>query len=202
MRDLAEVYSRLKRYSQAEPLFLRARGPGGRPKDDPIVVRQVLPGGYVFCAEEIPQSRSAAQENLDITRRKFGHSHPEVARLLARLGQNRLMQGEYAAAEPLLRECLAIRAAKLPDVWLTFHARSQLGGSLIGQKKYAEAEPLVLTGYEGMQAREAGLDKNWLIEASGGSSRSTTPGASRAGSGLAVKLGLPPAELPAVVFAP
>ena len=24
MRDLAEVYSRLKRYSQAEPLFLRA----------------------------------------------------------------------------------------------------------------------------------------------------------------------------------
>ena len=168
MRDLAEVYSRLKRYSQAEPLFLRAlEGLEGRPKDDPIVVLTKCYLADMYAAQKrYHKADPLLKENLDISRRKFGHSHPEVARLLARLGQNRLMQGEYAAAEPLLRECLAIRAAKLPDVWLTFHARSQLGGSLIGQKKYAEAEPLVLTGYEGMQAREAGLDKKWLIEAS------------------------------------
>ena len=29
-----------------------------------------------------------------------------------------------------------------------------LGGALLGQKKYAEAEPLLLTGYEGMKQRE------------------------------------------------
>jgi hypothetical protein len=29
-----------------------------------------------------------------------------------------------------------------------------LGGSLLGQKKYAEAEPLLLSGYEGMMQRE------------------------------------------------
>ncbi len=29
-----------------------------------------------------------------------------------------------------------------------------LGGALLGQKKYAEAEPLLLQGYEGMKARE------------------------------------------------
>ena len=29
-----------------------------------------------------------------------------------------------------------------------------LGGSLLGQKKYAEAEPLLVEGYEGMKARE------------------------------------------------
>ena len=29
-----------------------------------------------------------------------------------------------------------------------------LGGSLLGQKKYAEAEPLLLAGYEGMKQRE------------------------------------------------
>jgi len=29
-----------------------------------------------------------------------------------------------------------------------------LGGSLLGQKKYAEAEPLLLSGYEGMKQRE------------------------------------------------
>ena len=29
-----------------------------------------------------------------------------------------------------------------------------LGGSLLGQKKYAEAEPLIVSGYEGMKARQ------------------------------------------------
>ena len=29
-----------------------------------------------------------------------------------------------------------------------------LGGSLLGQKKYAEAEPFLLSGYEGMKQRE------------------------------------------------
>jgi len=29
-----------------------------------------------------------------------------------------------------------------------------LGGSLLGQKKYAEAEPLLLSGYEGLKQRE------------------------------------------------
>ena len=31
---------------------------------------------------------------------------------------------------------------------------SLLGGSLLGQGRYAEAEPLVVAGYEGMKARE------------------------------------------------
>jgi hypothetical protein len=32
-----------------------------------------------------------------------------------------------------------------------------LGGALLGQKKYAEAEPLLLQGYEGMKAREKSI---------------------------------------------
>ena len=39
--------------------------------------------------------------------------------------------------------------------WAAFDIRSTLGGSLLGQKKYAEAEPLLISGYEGMKAREA-----------------------------------------------
>ena len=59
-----------------------------------------------------------------------------------------------AEAEPLLRECLDVRQKKLPDDWLTFNTQSLLGGSLFAQKKYAEAEPLLLAGYQGMKARE------------------------------------------------
>src|SRR5262249_51980171 len=58
-------------------------------------------------------------------------------------------------AEPLLRECLASRVNQRPDDWTTFYTRSLLGGALLGQKKFTEAEPLLLQGYEGMKQREA-----------------------------------------------
>jgi hypothetical protein len=53
-----------------------------------------------------------------------------------------------------LRECLALREKRQPDDWRTFNTRSMLGGALLGQKKYADAEPLLLAGYEGMKRRE------------------------------------------------
>jgi len=39
----------------------------------------------------------------------------------------------------------------------TFRAASLLGANLAGQKKYAEAEPLLLEGYQGMLARKEQL---------------------------------------------
>jgi hypothetical protein len=55
---------------------------------------------------------------------------------------------------PLARACLVIREKQIPDDWHAFNDRSRLGGSLLGQKKYAEAEPRLLSAYEGMQQRE------------------------------------------------
>src|SRR5262249_30644539 len=57
-------------------------------------------------------------------------------------------------AEPVLRECLTLREKAWPDAWTTFNTRSLLGESLLGQKKYADAEPLLVKGYEGMKQRE------------------------------------------------
>jgi hypothetical protein len=61
---------------------------------------------------------------------------------------------KFAAAEPVARECLRLREKLTPDDWYTFNARSMLGGRLLGQKKYAEAESHLLAGYEGMKQRE------------------------------------------------
>lgn len=54
-----------------------------------------------------------------------------------------------------MRAALTIRETKLPDGWQTFDTRSLLGGALAGQKRFAEAEPLLVSGYEGMKQREA-----------------------------------------------
>jgi Flp pilus assembly protein TadD len=84
---------------------------------------------------------------------------PQTAGFLARISLNLLNREEWSLAEPLLRECLRIRDAKMPDEWLTFNTRSMLGGSLLGQKKYTEAEPLLIAGYQGMRARQERIPK-------------------------------------------
>jgi hypothetical protein len=63
---------------------------------------------------------------------------------------------------------LTIRCKKQPDDWATFDTRSLLGAVLWGQKQYADAEPLLVQGYEGMKQRETTIppqDKVRLSEA-------------------------------------
>jgi hypothetical protein len=36
-----------------------------------------------------------------------------------------------------------------PDAWQTHNTKSMLGGARLGQKKYADTEPLLVAGYEG-----------------------------------------------------
>jgi hypothetical protein len=94
------------------------------------------------------------------------------------LGWVLLDKGEPGQAEPLLREAVAIFQKRAqhdqpaevgpfpqesPDnqekdwhaVWLRFQSMSLLGASLLGQREYAEAEPLLIRGYEGLKSREA-----------------------------------------------
>jgi eukaryotic-like serine/threonine-protein kinase len=65
-----------------------------------------------------------------------------------------LRQTEHAKAEPFLRESLAIREQHLGDDWRRFNALSMLGEALLGQQKFAEAEPKVIEGYQGLKTRE------------------------------------------------
>jgi hypothetical protein len=79
---------------------------------------------------------------------------PFLADDLDDLGRNLMSQARWSEAEPLLREALAIRVKTAPDDWRRFNTMSLLGGVLVGQGRYAEAGPLVVSGYEGMEARE------------------------------------------------
>jgi WD40 repeat protein/serine/threonine protein kinase len=100
------------------------------------------------------KSGTFLQEELPRVRKALPRDSPELAYVLAHIGMALLEQEQWAAAEPFLRECLAIREKAQPDSWATFNAQSMLGGALLGQKKYAEAEPLLLRGYAGMKERE------------------------------------------------
>jgi eukaryotic-like serine/threonine-protein kinase len=92
---------------------------------------------------------------LKVRRRVLGPEHPDTLDTINDLAELYREQGKYAQAQLLLREALNSHRKSNTNSWVRYHCQSLLGASLAGQKKYAEAEPLLLSGYEGMLQREA-----------------------------------------------
>ena len=105
------------------------------------------------AAGKLDRALPLLRELADLWKRKAGADSTQYAGALATLGLNLLQQEKWTEAETVLRELLTIREAKAPDDWTTFNTKSMLGGALLGQKKYAAAEPLLRAGYEGMKLR-------------------------------------------------
>jgi tetratricopeptide (TPR) repeat protein len=67
---------------------------------------------------------------------------------------------KFIEAETPARECVALREKLAPESWRAGEARSVLGEVLTGVRKYAEAEPLLLSAHEGlMSAAESAAQK-------------------------------------------
>jgi tetratricopeptide (TPR) repeat protein/tRNA A-37 threonylcarbamoyl transferase component Bud32 len=94
------------------------------------------------------------REQAEAVKKQSGADSQAYSVQLLILGLNLMAQNRPADAEPLMRAGLAIRQKNKPDDWSTFNAQSLLGGALLGQKKYSEAEPLLVNGYEGMKRQE------------------------------------------------
>ncbi|HEV3003508.1 MAG TPA: tetratricopeptide repeat protein, partial [Pirellulales bacterium] len=97
------------------------------------------------------------QELLAEARTTVPQASPQLAGVLAQAGLTLLRVKAWTEAEGVLRECLATREKIQPDTWTTFNTKSMLGEALLGQEKYAEAEALLLAGYEGMKEHEAAI---------------------------------------------
>jgi tetratricopeptide (TPR) repeat protein len=114
-----------------------------------MVLKDVLMDLGDFVAAE-----AVSRERLQNLRGSASPDSPELTGAVSELVLVLLAGEKFRDAEPLARECLESRKRNIPDDWRTFNSRSLLGGSLLGQKKYAEAGPLLLAGYEGMKQRE------------------------------------------------
>jgi tetratricopeptide (TPR) repeat protein len=96
-------------------------------------------------------------------RRKPPADSPTWVAVTAATARQLLADRKPAAAEAILRECLAVHRAKHPDSRATAVLSSLLGEALLGQKKHADAEPLLLAGYEGLR-REAETSPQSSVE--------------------------------------
>jgi eukaryotic-like serine/threonine-protein kinase len=92
---------------------------------------------------------------LGIRRRLVGEKHPDTLASMNRLAAVYVEEGKYALGEALAREALTGYEETKSDVWERYNSQSLAGASLAKQRRYAEAEPLLVAGYEGMEQRKA-----------------------------------------------
>ena len=153
--NLGVSYKDAGRYKEAIPLLEEAHRAAKKYRALAWVGPPLLEA-YTKAGE---QSKSAdlIGELLSDARKTLLPDSPQLAGQLAFLGGSLLQVKAFAEAERLIRESLAIREKTQADVWSTFNSRSMLGGALLGQTKYADAEPLLLKGYEGMKQRQRSI---------------------------------------------
>ena len=158
--DLAQNYVRAGQNVKAERTFkdvlsrqIRIMGPG-----HPSTLMDMSNLAYFYETHgNYGQAIPIQIQIKDIATKKFGPQDRNVLVATTTLGKDYLALRQYAKAEPPLREALAISLKARPDAWQRFYTESLLGGALLAQKKYAEAEPHIVNGYEGMKEREPKL---------------------------------------------
>jgi eukaryotic-like serine/threonine-protein kinase len=95
------------------------------------------------------------EEVLGLRTAKLGEDHPETLKSMNDLAGAYLEAQRWADAEKMLRSCLALREKQTTADWRLYLTMSQLGAALATQKKYAEAEPMLVRGYEGMEGHKS-----------------------------------------------
>jgi tetratricopeptide (TPR) repeat protein len=98
----------------------------------------------------------------------LGENHPDTLSSLQNLGRLQLWQRKYGEAEFTLRRALTAYEKVMPDSWERYNCQSLLGGSIEGRREYSLAEPLLLSGYQGMIQRTDAIpleDRRILLQA-------------------------------------
>ena len=157
MTNLAQLYVRQGKTTEAERAYvevlgLRQRVMGKDHADSRLIMNNL--GLLYFRAGRLQEAESMLSQLLEIQRRRLGNDHPDTLNTADHLGVTYLQQQRYEDVELLLGD-LVTPPRDAPDTWYRAQAASILGAALTGEKRYAEAERLLIEGYQGMVARKA-----------------------------------------------
>jgi hypothetical protein len=126
--------------------------------------------GAVELRGRLAEAEAMFDRALSIGRARLGAEHPQVVQYSLNLARVEIARGRGSAAEPALRHVLEIRGRLLdPSDWRIGQAKSLLGASLLTQRRYADAEPLmldanrILAAVPGPQGRERASNRRRLV---------------------------------------
>jgi serine/threonine protein kinase len=101
--------------------------------------------GALEAQGRLAEARTLLDRAITIAAPQLGNDHPRVITTWLDLARVRIALGQGAATEAGLRHALEIRQQLYPEAdWRIAQAQSLLGAALFAQKKYAEAEPLMM----------------------------------------------------------
>jgi len=84
-------------------------------------------GQHYEQEQQFARAGALYREALEHVRQQYGAGDARAAVLLATLCRNLLQQQKYSEAEPVARECLALREKSQPDAWTTFNNQVDAG---------------------------------------------------------------------------
>ncbi len=161
LRSMLEVglqYCAEGKYPQAEQILTQVLATQRRllAPEHPDTLRSMTDLGSVYHAEgKDDLAEPLLIKALELRRQVLGPANPDTLSTMGALAEVELAEQKYATAEPLLREAVGTMEKTGFDAWNRYYFQGLLGASLAGQQRYAEAEPLLVSGREGMLQREA-----------------------------------------------
>lgn len=175
---LAAVESAEGKYAQAEVLYKETldadrRVLGGENQETLALLSDM--GAMYWHQGQYSHAEHDSVQALNGFRHSLGGQSAFTANAEAGLALVYISEKKFAQAEALAREALATDKKAEANNWQRYRTESLLGESLAGQKRYAEAVPLLRSGYAGMLARKdrigapdlynLQLAQRWLAEA-------------------------------------
>jgi non-specific serine/threonine protein kinase/serine/threonine-protein kinase len=154
---LANAYRAHGKYAETEPLYKELvemhRRTVGESNLNTMIAMYTL--GDVYARQgKLTEAEDVFRQMLDAQQRNRGLETLQAARVIASVGWVQLQLRRLSEAEASLRQALEILNKTDPDSWWKYNTRSMLGATLAAQRKYVEAEPLLLSGYEGLKQRK------------------------------------------------
>jgi tetratricopeptide (TPR) repeat protein len=161
MNNLAGAYRDAGRLDDAIPLLEQAltahRASFGEEYFGTLFVKMSLSSCYIKI-HHYHESEQLLRQVVTAAARSQPRHDRFYSDAMGLLGRCLTHEQKFDEAVPILRESLKIKEQTQPDDSALAYARSLLGEAMVGQKAFAEAEPLVLSGYEGLKAREASIE--------------------------------------------
>ncbi len=154
MNNLAAVDRGAGRLAEAESLYLEtlriSRRTLGEEHLDTLRYQQNL-GTIYLLEQKFSEAESIFATVLIVRQRLLGPEHAETLIALENLGVALSQQRRFADAEKHLRSLLEIRTRLSPGTWREAAASGEVGEVLAGERRFAEAEPLLLAAYEALK---------------------------------------------------
>ena len=147
---LGDLYCTEGKWAEGEKMLLNAVTVQRRllSDEDRFTVRTMAGLSQCYLRQrKFAEAEPWAAAVVQIRRRQLGQSNPLTTDALMVLAEIKVRRGMLSEADSLLKEACG---AGPPKDWQGFYCQSLLGASLSAAKSFPLAEPLLVSGYQGM----------------------------------------------------